>query len=124
MKTEENGAASEMIGDAVMRTFVRGRIASEPEFAQTMEGVGVCRLLVIGEAGPASRPPRVSLYVRDGGDLRADEAKRCAFNLRPGDLIQAVGDIGAERAKAARQEIVVSEPVRLRARAGGEAGAA
>lgn len=124
MRSTENGAASGTSGEAVMRTFVRGRIASEPEFAETMEGVGVCRMLVIGEAGPASRPPRVSLYVRDGGGLRPDEAKRCAFKLRAGDLIQAVGDVGAERPKAPHQEVLVSEPVRLRARAGGEAGAA
>ncbi len=101
--------------EAVMRTFVRGRITKR-EYRRSAEGVGVCRLIVVGTpAGPASKPPRVSLYIRDGGDLRADEAHRCAFNLKDGDMIQAVGDVGAERASAAHQEIVVTEQVRRRA---------
>lgn len=118
MKTEQNAAIEEG-QEAVIRTFVRGRVVSA-EFASTMEGVGVCRLLVTGTAaGPASNPPRVSLYIKDGGELREDEAKRCAFGLREGDLIQAVGDVGPERPKARRQEILVTEQVRLRARAAG-----
>ena len=44
--------------------------------------------------------------------------------MNPGDLIQAVGDLGPERARALRQEVLVSEPVRLRARAVETAGVA
>lgn len=108
-----NGTAGE-----VMRIFVRGRLGRAPEFARTVDGVGICRLLVIGRAaGPASSPPRVSLYIRDGGaGLRADEAVRCGLGLHEGDLIEAVGDIGPERPKAPRQEVLVSERVKLRER--------
>lgn len=116
MDTERSTEAVREQGEAVMRSFVRGRIASEPEFVRTMEGVGVCRLVVIGQAGLASSPPRVSLYIRDGeqvedggeedaSPLRPDEAQRCAFHLGEGDLIQAVGNIGPERAKAKGQEV-------------------
>lgn len=121
-RAEENG------GEAVMRSFVRGTLAQKPEYARTTEGGEVCRLVVIGEAGPAGKPPRVSLYIRNGAaraeGLRPDEAHRCAFGLRVGDVIQAVGDIGPERRTARRQEVIVSEPVRLRARAAEAAGAA
>ncbi len=111
---------------SVMRTFVRARLGKAPEFARTMGGVGVCRLVVIGEAsGPTSSPPRVSLYIGDGGPgLRHDEARRCAFGLRAGDLIQTVGDIGPERLSGHRQEVVVREPVKLRERAESTGGAA
>jgi hypothetical protein len=118
--TTRSGAKT-MSGEEVMRTFVRGRLGGEPEFARTTgeEATAVCRLLVVGRArGPASRPPRVALY------LKGPEAERCAFGLHRGDLIEAVGDIGPERPRARRQEVLVSEPVRLRARAGGSAGAA
>lgn len=101
----------------VIRAFARGWVARKPEFARSMEGVAFCRLLVVGEAGPASAPPRVSLYVRGG------EAERCAAGLREGDLIEAVGDIGPERPRARRQEVVVSERVKLWARATSGAGA-
>jgi hypothetical protein len=113
-KRDQNGKA-----DEVMRTFVRGRLGRAPEFARSVDGVGVCRLLVIGQAaGPASSPPRVSLYVRDGAPgLRDDEAVRCGMGLCAGDLIEAVGDIGPERRKARRQEVLVSERVKLRGRA-------
>lgn len=122
MSSRQNGTSKQGQA-AVIRTFVRGWVVSK-ELVRTGEGGAVCRLVVIGEArGPASKPPRVSLYIGEGGELRTDEARRCAFNLVEGDLIQAVGDVGAERAKARRQEVVVSEPVRLRARAA-EAGAA
>jgi hypothetical protein len=105
--------------DAVMRAFVRGRLGQAPEFARSVDGVGVCRLLVVGQAaGPASSPPRVSLYIRDGApELRDDEAMRCSCGLNPGDLIEAVGNIGPERRKARRQEVLVSEQVKLRERA-------
>ncbi len=103
---------------AVMRTFVRGRVARKPEFSQTMRrsrrlpdrrdrrGTGA------GEQAAEGLP----LHRGGGRAARADEARRCAFNLTEGDLIQAVGDIGPERPEAKRQEVVVSEPVRLRAR--------
>jgi hypothetical protein len=106
--------------EPVMRTFVRAPLACGPEFVRTGAGVGICRLRVVGEpAGPVSAPPRVVLYVGDGQDgIRPGEARRCRDGLREGDLIEAVGDIGPERETAHSQEIIVSEPVRLRARAG------
>lgn len=125
MGTEQKAAVASGAGESVMRSMVLARIASRPEFVRTSGGVGICRIPVIGEAGPASSPPRAFLYVRDGGDgLRPDEAKRCAFNLHEGDLIRAVGDIGGERPKARGQEIIVTEQVKLRARTSGTAGAA
>ena len=116
-----NGKAEEL-----MRTFVRGRLGRAPEFTQTVDGVGICRLLVVGKAaGPASSPPRIALYVRDGGPgLESNEAERCHLGLREGDLIEAVGNVGPERRKARRQEVLVSERVRLRERAASSAGAA
>jgi hypothetical protein len=112
MAIKSNGAASGKQHNEVMRVFVRGRLAQKPEFAQTMDGVAICRLLVLGKAaGPASSPPRVSLY------LHGAEAKRCAFGLNEGDLIEGIGDLGPERRKARRQEVVVSERVKLRERA-------
>jgi hypothetical protein len=117
MSTKRDEAAS---GEAVkvMRTFVRGHLGQAPEFVRSVDGVGVCRLLVIGKAaGLASSPPRVSLYISDGGPgLRSDEAVRCGLGLHSGDLIEAVGDIGPERPTARRQEVLVSERVKLRAR--------
>jgi hypothetical protein len=109
--------------DELMRTFVRGRLGRAPEYTQTVEGVGICRLLVVGKAaGPASSPPRISLYIRDGGlGLRSDEAERCHLGLRQGDLIEAVGDVGGERHKARHQEVLVNERVKLRERAAGAA---
>jgi hypothetical protein len=119
-----NGKQAATVGegnDEVMRTFVRGRLSREPEFSRTLgeEPVSICRLMVLGSAaGPASSPPKVLLYIKGA------EAERCAFGLHSGDLIQAVGDVGPERAKARHQEVLVSERVTLRARAGGSAGAA
>jgi len=125
MSTQQGEANGNEARDAVMRTFIRARIAADPEFKRTSAGVGICRIPVIGEAGPASRPPRLSLYIMDGGGkLKPQEAKRCAYGLHPGDVIQAVGAVGPERAKARHQEVVVDEPVKLRARAAERAGAA
>lgn len=107
-----NGADGTNGHRPVIRTFARGWLAKPPEFAHSDEGVAVCRLLVIGEAaGPASQPPRVSLY------LRGVEAERCAYGLRQGDLIESVGVLGPERPTARRQEVLVDERVKLRARA-------
>ncbi len=109
----QNGADRTNGHTAVIRTFARGWLAKPPEFAHSDEGVAVCRLLVIGEAaGPASQPPRVSLY------LRGVEAERCAYGLREGDLIEGVGVLGPERKSALRQEVLVDRRVKLRARAG------
>jgi hypothetical protein len=126
--TDKRDEAARTDEDAVMRTFVRGRLAQPPEFARSMGGAAVCRLLVVGKArGPASSPPRVSLYIKDGegeeGGLRGDEAERCHLGLREGDLIEAVGDVGPERPKARRQEVLVSERVKLWSRAASLAGA-
>ncbi len=112
MAADQNGAQAANGQRPVIRTFARGWLAKPPEFAHSDEGVAVCRLLVIGEAaGPASQPPRVSLY------LRGVEAERCAYGLRQGDLIEGVGVLGPERKRAPRQEVVVDERVKLRARA-------
>ena len=116
-----NGKQAQAAGegrDAVMRTFVRGRLGRAPEFARTVgeEQTAICRMLVLGRAaGPASSPPKVSLY------LKGAEAKRCALGLRAGDLIEAVGNIGPERAQAHHQEVLVDKQVKLLARAGGSA---
>jgi hypothetical protein len=108
----QNGAGRTNEHSAVIRTFARGWLAKPPEFAHSDEGVAVCRLLVIGEAaGPASQPPRVSLY------LRGVEAERCAYRLRQGDLIEGIGVLGPERKRAPRQEILVDKRVKLRKRA-------
>jgi hypothetical protein len=114
--------ASTQNGGAVLRSFIRGTLAKKPEFATTLGGAEVCRLVVTGEAaGPASKPPRVTLYIGNGegspGALLADEPRRCARGLRVGDVIQAVGNIGPERSRAAHQEVLVTKPVLLRARA-------
>jgi hypothetical protein len=112
MAADQNRAQAANGHRPVIRTFARGWLARPPEFAHSDEGVAVCRLLVIGEAaGPASRPPRVSLY------LRGIEAERCAYGLREGDLIEGVGVLGPERKRALRQEVLVDERVKLRARA-------
>ncbi len=113
MAADQNGAQAAKGHRPVIRTFARGWLAKPPEFAHSDEGIAVCRLLVIGEAaGPASSPPRVSLY------LRGIEAERCAYGLREGDLIEGVGVLGPERKGALRQEVVVEERVKLRARVG------
>jgi len=112
MATDQNGAQTANGHRPVIRTFARGWLAKAPEFRHSEEGVAVCRLLVIGEAaGPASKPPRVSLYVRGA------EAERCAFGLHEGDLIEGVGVLGPERRHPTRQEVLVDERVKLRARA-------
>jgi hypothetical protein len=124
MTIQASRHTSERDPEAVIRTLVRARISTVPEWDRSEGGVGVCRLTVIGDAaGPASRPPRVTLYIKDGGCpeegymLQPDESRRCAFNLGVGDLIQAVGNLGPERDKVDRQEVIVTEPVKLKLRA-------
>jgi hypothetical protein len=108
----QNGAGRTNGHTAVIRTFARGWLAKAPEFKRSDTGVAVCRLLVVGEAaGPASSPPKVSLY------LRGTEAVRCAFGLSVGDLIEGVGILGPERERVPHQEVLVDERVKLRARA-------
>lgn len=110
MAAEQNAANGQK---PVIRTFARGWLTKPPEFGRSDEGIAVCRLLVVGEAvGPASSPPRVSLY------LRGVEAERCAYGLREGDLIEGVGVLGPERKRALRQEVLVDRRVKLRARMG------
>ena len=108
----------------VLRTFARAPICGISRWKELDEGIGVCRITVIGEApGPASSPPRVTFYVKDGGypedghPLRADEARRCAEALQVGDVVELIGNVGPERGAAERQEVVVTEPVKLKERA-------
>jgi hypothetical protein len=118
----------------VLRTFARAPICGISRWKELDEGVGVCRITVIGEApGPASSPPRVTFYVKDGGfpedghPLRVDEARRCVAALHVGDVVELIGNVGPERGTAERQEVVVTEPVKLKERApvaGDEEGAA
>lgn len=106
--------------ETMIRTFVRATI-TKMKWDKSKSGVGICRITVADEpAGPASRPARVTLYIRDGGDperwgaLRPDESRRCRDGLRIGDVIEAVGILGPEREAAERQEVIVTEEVRLR----------
>jgi hypothetical protein len=108
----------------VLRTFARAPICGISRWKELDDGIGVCRITVIGEApGPASSPPRVTFYVKDGGypedghPLRPDEARRCAAALQVGDVVELIGNVGPERGTAERQEVVVTEPVRLKERA-------
>jgi hypothetical protein len=112
MAAERNGAQAANGHKPVIRTFARGWLTETPEFRRSDEGVAVCRLVVAGEAaGPASNPPKVSLYIR------GTEAVRCALGLQQGDLVEGVGVVGPERKRAPRQEVLVDERVKLRARA-------
>ena len=111
-------------GGSVLRTFARAPICGISRWKELDEGIGVCRITVIGEApGPASSPPRITFYVKDGGfpedghPLRADEARRCAAALQVGDVVELIGNVGPERGTAERQEVVVTEPVKLKERA-------
>lgn len=109
--TQQQTEAQEV--SPVIRTFARGWLGKAPEFKRSDGGVAVCRLLVVGEAaGPASKPPTVSLY------LSGEEAVRCGLGLKEGDLIEGIGIVGPERERASRQEVLVNERVKLRARAG------
>jgi hypothetical protein len=111
MAAEQNRAEAPEGKEPVIRTFARGWLGMEPEFKKPDGGVAVCRLLVVGKAaGPASKPPKASLY------LSGKEAERCAAGLNPGDLIEAVGVLG-ERDRAPHQEVLVDGRVKLRARA-------
>lgn len=108
----------------MLRTFAQAPICEVSRWAEIDAGVGVCRITVIGDPpGPASSPPKITFYVRDGGNpgkghpLRPDEARRCASNLQIGDVVRLIGDIGPERVKAGRQEVVVTEEVKLKVRA-------
>jgi hypothetical protein len=121
-KTKANHDTKE--SGPVLRTFARAPICGISRWKELDEGIGVCRITVIGEApGPASNPPRVSFYVKDGGypedghPLRGDEARRCAAALHVGDVVELIGNVGPERDAAERQEVVVTEPVKLKERA-------
>src|SRR4051812_33758562 len=119
----ENTKTRRVMETPIMRTFVRAPISSISRWKEIEDGIGFCRISVIGEApGPASTPPRVTLYVADGGNaegdnpLRPDEARRCVANLTPGDWIEAVGIVGPERDAADHQEVVVTQRVKLKER--------
>jgi len=105
--------------EEVARAMILGRIGREPETGRTSSGVMVCRLHIVNQAGPASRPVRVAAYIK------GEFAKRCGFNLHRGDLIEVVGDIGPQRSGVGYQELLVTgEDVTLKQRAGQVAGAA
>jgi hypothetical protein len=108
----------------VLRTFARAPISAISRWRELEDGIGVCRISVIGDPpGPASNPPRITFYVKDGGypedghPLRPDEARRCAESLRVGDWVELIGNVGPERDSAERQEVIVTEPVKLKERA-------
>lgn len=105
----------------VLLTTAEAPISEISRWEELDDGIGVCRITVMGVApGPASSPPRITFYVKDGGlpeegaPLRADEARRCVDGLRAGDVVRLAGRVGPERAKARRQEVIVTEEVRLR----------
>jgi hypothetical protein len=108
----------------VLQTFALAPISSITGSAELDDGVGVCRITVIADPpGPASNPPRTTFYVKDGGfpedghPLRPDEARRCAAGLNVGDWVELIGNVGPERYTAVRQEVIVTEPVKLKERA-------
>ena len=123
--TEKTKGRRQTVGRVpVMRTFALAPICGISRWKELDEGIGVCRITVIGQApGPASNPPRVTFYVKDGGfpedghPLRGDEARRCAAALHVGDVVELIGNVGPERDTAGRQEVVVTEPVKLKERA-------
>jgi hypothetical protein len=103
-----------------MECRVVGRLGREPEAKSTLDGVTVCRLVVVKRAaGPASSPARVGLY------LKGELAKRCGRGLHEGDLIEAFGELGnrprASKARPRYPEVVVADApdrVKLYERAG------
>jgi hypothetical protein len=108
-------------GVPVLRTFALARICEISRWKEIDDGIGVCRITVVGEVpGPASSPPRITFYVKDGGfpeqghRLRPDEARRCAAGLHVDDLVQLIGNVGPERVKAEWQEVIVTEQVKLK----------
>ncbi|MDX6610194.1 MAG: hypothetical protein QOF85_2119 [Solirubrobacterales bacterium] len=112
MAAVQSGAQAANTQEPVLRTFARGWLTKAPQFGRLRDGAAVCRLLVVGEAlGPASKPPKVSLYVKGA------EAERCADGLLVGDLIEGVGIIGPERERADRQEVLLDEGARVILRA-------
>lgn len=109
MRQRQTGAQAT---DSGVRPF-RGWLSKPPEFQRSSRGVAVCRLAVVGKAGPASKPPSVNVY------LSGTEAVRCGLGLNEGDLIEGVGVLKPKRKQAPRREVVVKdERVILRARAG------
>lgn len=90
-----------------------GRLGKPPETTTTQGGTTVCRMVVVKKAdGHASSPVEVGLYAK--GDLAA----RCGSKLGEGDLIEAFGPLGRQRARARRPELV-TEDVKLWERAEG-----
>jgi hypothetical protein len=109
------------LGPAVLRTFAVGPICEISKWTELRDGSGdgVCRITILGDPpGPASNPPKITFYVKDGGfpeqgyPLRPDEARRCAAGLKVGDRVEMIGNVGPERASAARQEVIVTQEVK------------
>ncbi|HJZ38314.1 MAG TPA: SLOG family protein [Solirubrobacterales bacterium] len=106
---------------AVLRTFAVGPICAISKWTALQDGSGdgVCRITILGDPpGPASSPPKITFYVKDGGfpeqgyPLRPDEARRCAAGLEVGDRVEIIGNVGPERASADRQEVIVTQEVK------------
>lgn len=91
-----------------MECRIVGRLGREPEATRTLGGVTVCRVVVVKrEAGPASNPARVGLY------LTGELARRCRRGLHEGDLIEASGELAPRRPGSRAQprypEVVVPD---------------
>jgi hypothetical protein len=119
--TTEAAPAPAPVGPAVLRTFAVGPISAKSKWTALQDGSGdgVCRITILGDPpGPASNPPKITFYVKDGGfpeqgyPLRPDEARRCAAGLKVGDRVEMIGNVGPERASADRQEVIVTQEVK------------
>jgi hypothetical protein len=119
--TTEAATVPVPLGPAVLRTWAVGPICAISRWTELQDGSGegVCRITILGDPpGPASNPPKITFYVKDGGfpeqgyPLRPDEARRCAAGLKVGDRVELIGNVGPERASADRQEVIVTQEVK------------
>jgi hypothetical protein len=126
--TTEAATVPVPVGPAVLRTFAVGPICAISKWTELQDGTGegVCRITILGDPpGPASNPPKITFYVKDGGfpeqgyPLRPDEARRCAAGLKVGDRVEMIGNVGPERASADRQEVIVTQEVKKKKPAAG-----
>ncbi len=75
-------------------TQVVGRIALAPKLTHSGAGVPICRFVVATEAGMASNPVVMPIYVQGvlGAPRGTDLAIRCA-RLLEGDLVRVRGEV-------------------------------